>query len=801
VRVFKMAKKGWDFALNAGVNVTGINNGFLPDELDDFIAAIFGVHGAQIVEDLRTFRDWVNPAVPLPEKFAGFISQYVTNQLSTHLGTEIQKFEAARQKVQDFLTGWDNLGNRVSTVVWSIIREGGHPAEEFETALRGLAAGPTDEVKSLVQKALSNVQFFQSPIGKYLESAVTGGLLGAVLNPTQLTDIQNGAQKVLDVLDGKVLTELVQFVGTKLKIDQVEDIVSEAQFANLEPWLKDRLTKFLGKTFDFSQLEQIRTTLSTLDARAQELYQQAIKALTTTYGASFAYTYASSTTKTALLDVTLDFGTNPALGPMLKEVIRGDFKQVLFAPIAGVTLTQATLTHGIERRTHIELNLPHFNGTVDKLTNSLATVREDAGRVFVYELNATDSIVARRKWQGALSITAKIASEAGGAVNLFLTPAQLADGMTYSARFQQVFPGMRTQQMQSVIEPLRVPYFPRSFGSSTEPDRASLSEWVMDLDNHSDATQSNGTGLLGNTLITLDVSLPGKVVAAWLNAPADEKDPAYMRMSRNIQRVMRRLIPFCYFDDPCRYVDLSATRGNAAAMLVYQCLPVSTEVQLNGGQLTLDQETDSYWEFNDRRADQQNVRHAMIFNSTTAAALSRSCDSIHALLLQIPKLRGFASDFDTTHSSTVAAIQGKAFTTLGHDPLTQSLLFAEAETIKACIQAGQAMAQFRREATKNPEAALEGLAKAGDKLTSTFNSKLNGTLFGGRQFRELASLVFLEAARALDATLQDVEPAARLDVIILKKEASETFAQDFLDGTTFDASVIALEQPVVSLPV
>jgi len=38
-------------------------------------------------------------------------------------------------------------------------------------------------------------------------------------------------------------------------------------------------------------------------------------------------------------------------------------------------------------------------------------------------------------------------------------------------------------------------------------------------------------------------------------------------------------------------------------------------------------------------------------------------------------------------------------------------------------------------------------------------------------------------------------------VIVLKKEAPETFAQDFLDGTTFDPSVIALEQPVVSLPV
>ena len=56
LRLYKMRKKGWNFALNAGVDVTPSTGELLPEQLDDFIAGVFGVHGAQIVEDLREIR-------------------------------------------------------------------------------------------------------------------------------------------------------------------------------------------------------------------------------------------------------------------------------------------------------------------------------------------------------------------------------------------------------------------------------------------------------------------------------------------------------------------------------------------------------------------------------------------------------------------------------------------------------------------------------------------------------------------------------------------------------------------------
>ena len=72
VRLFKMSKKGWNFALNASAGVTGDTGALLPDELDDFVAGVFGVHGAQLLKDLQKFRSWTDPKVPLEDKVRGF---------------------------------------------------------------------------------------------------------------------------------------------------------------------------------------------------------------------------------------------------------------------------------------------------------------------------------------------------------------------------------------------------------------------------------------------------------------------------------------------------------------------------------------------------------------------------------------------------------------------------------------------------------------------------------------------------------------------------------------------------------
>src|SRR5262249_30953601 len=135
------SKKGWNFALNANVGVTTSTGTFLPGELDDFLAGVFGVHGAQLMKDLAKFREWTDPSVALDEKFAGFISHYVTNQLQTHAGDAIAKINEARKRVQTLLTKWDELPHTVSSLLWTELRKGGASAAELEEGLRLFASG------------------------------------------------------------------------------------------------------------------------------------------------------------------------------------------------------------------------------------------------------------------------------------------------------------------------------------------------------------------------------------------------------------------------------------------------------------------------------------------------------------------------------------------------------------------------------------------------------------------------------------------------------------------------------------
>jgi len=130
--------------------------------------------------------------------------------------------------------------------------------------------------------------------------------------------------------------------------------------------------------------------------------------------------------------------------------------------------------------------------------------------------------------------------------------------------------------------------------------------------------------------------------------------------------------------------------------------------------------------------------------------------------------------------------------------LILKLLRTESTTIDQAVKAGQALADFRDESVNDPEAALEALAEFGANVTAAFNSQLSD-LVGGPMLRALGSAIFVEAAKAFDESIADIEPVARLDVTILRSSAPGSWREDFLDGKSFDPTVIAVEQPIVNL--
>ncbi len=787
VALSKMARKGWDFALNASLGVSGRSGKFLPGDLDEFAAAVFGIHGAQLVEDLKTFREWTNPEVPLPDVFAGFVAHYTAARLDGYVGDRLAE---ARMRIQTFLDQWERLPHRVSSLLWAELRSAGGPtAEEFEAFLRALASPDDTRIRRELEDALAGVDFFDTPAGRWLESVVTEDLLAALTDTGCFKAVREAAATTLALLDGEVLEDLVRFADENLSIGQVRAAVDLATLDKLEPWLKKILAEFLDGKPGVRGLEQIRKTLAFIHGQANQLYEAALKALHRKYEFSLAWAYSRATTKTAMLDVGFDLGRDPTLADSLASVINGDWETVLLTARAGIRLKKAVLTHGIRRRSHLEVTLPYLSGSIGRITDSLArmTVAEDGGRLLVYELEARDEVGARRKWLSHIAITSRIVACIGPAVRVFATRSELDSAMTCGYRFRLAVPEMHAVQLHRHVKPLIPFYFPRSFGGAQSPEKASLDEWVSDLDKHADLVENNGTGRLGNTLLALEVSLPGRVAGAWLDAPGTARDTCYMEMSRNLQRALRKIIPLCYFQDARRYA--AAEFGIAAQLLVYQALPVSTSVSLNRGKVRLDTDRDVYWDYLD-----YDIRRAMIFNENTKAALLMQMEKVRGLLADIEGLREFAGDYE---SDNLEILRCSAFTSAGNDLLTRSLLYSEAETIRHAREAGLAMSRFHGASRTDPAGALETLAEFGEKVTGAFNSGLSDLFKGqGPGLRELGALLLVEAARAFVPGLK-AETHARLEVILLRSACPKTWAEDFLAGKRPDPGTVSLCQNII----
>ncbi len=771
VRLSKLNRKGWDFALDANVKVTPSTGKFLPAQMDDFLKAVFGVHGPQLVKDLQTFRDWVDPSTPLAEKFAGFVSHYAVNKLNDVAGSQLQ---AARTQISKVLNTWDNLPSKVSSLLWDQI--GAVGLADLEPWLRKVASSDSASIKEDIKAALGTPLFFSTSIGAWLNTALEGKLLDAALKSSAAATVKDIAKKTLAVLDGDVIQQLVDFANEHFAIDKIKQAVALTDPSKLEPWVASKLSEFIGAKIDLKGLEQVRKTLFTMLDKAQDLYDAALKSLNKTYGFAFHFEYAQATTKTALFDAEFDFAVNPALGTFVRAAIDGDWTSMLLHPMSGIALRGAVLTHGIKRTSAVEVTLPYFNSRIDRINESLAklTVVDDGGRVLLYDLKAKDSIKARNKWQSALTITGKIGATAAGVRN-FGSAEDSDEAFRYSYSFRIAARDVRTMQLENRIQPLVKDLFPKAF------QETSLHEWSLDLDKAADDVERqsggivNGTGKLGDVLASLEVVAPGRAVAAWLKAPADKNSDAgieiYRALSANIQTQLRRLIPLVFFTDMKVYDDSRVS----APFLIYPCLPILRDPRKGF--------------YGD--VDAPGIL-ALVNDPDTRLRFGSVVGKVHAMLVDIGSKK--ADLYDPANKTAMDSLLRAAATS----PVLGGLLFKESEAVKCSIDASLALAEFTEKSASEPEKALEALATFGEKLTETFNSKLS--TLPGPAMRQLGTVVFLEASRAFDPELAKSTPVARLVVTLLRNSADNSAAMKAYvnDGEEPNLKLIAMQQPIVA---
>jgi hypothetical protein len=779
LQLFRLNRKGLNLAFSARATAQGSFGGLLPN-YGEFLQGVFGLHAIQVLKELEK---WTDPERKLSDLLAGVGVDYAHEFLTEVTGFDAQaEFDKARERFVGLLDAWHALPHRVTTVLYAQLHGDLAPLPELRTQLQRVATSDLTTFRPEIQKLLSRVDFFETPFGKFLESAALTSVLNFASDRKEYAQVQEVAKQTLAVLDGSALqatlVRLQQELGRRLGLDKIEQIVDQALFDKADAWLKARLSAFLGKTVDFEDVQKIRVAINRLLKLKEQFYEQAKTALTRKYEFQMLATYQKATTQTALLDAVFDYGAadRSELDPLLVSAIDGNFDQIFLTSTRGVTLREAELTHAIKRQTHLELSMPFKSVDMDHVNSALAKVEaidSERGRIIVYDLHAEDLKTAKGRFSSRLTLNGRFVR--GGDARVFDEQS-----MTHSYTFLQAVPKMRRRAFEAQLGAYAATYFPGVFGAG----EASFSTWVSDLDRTIDRVLNNGPDNFGNTLMSLEVTAPSRLVGAWAMAPTSAKAGEYAAMSKAIQTHLRRLIPLTYFQDLSKLND----REPSAALLVYSSLPAVTGIDVEAGRVVrFDATNDVYPD-----VDTSGNLEALARHPLTLATLVRRLLLVNDVLIHSDGMAALAREYEP---EDVEKVLNKALTTAVGVADLQALLVVERSVIRKAHAAGPKIAAFL--ASRKPAEAVKHLAEFGADATEAFNSRIGG-LFNGRGLRQFGTLVFLEAARAFDPSLPSLASSAMLQVTVVKDPPSFPLGA-FVEGAAIPAGDVVNVQKFVSL--
>ncbi len=762
MRVFKLSARGWSFNVEAGAALQGNLDDVLEDRADDFVKAVFGVHGAQIVRDLQTIETWTDPRTDVSQVLAGFSASYVQGLITDVTGVApADALTSGVKRLKAFVAAWDALPQRTATLLWTFV-ENGVDLEGLRGVVDTVATADRDAVRDLLRRSFARVDFLDRPESRLLEAMASNGILAVLESTSELAALKRSAGDVARLLDPavsqSVLAGLQRFVERRLSLDAARVALSQADVDGLDDLLKAKLSAFLDERLDLKRLDTVRKTIALLLAKRQEYYGKAVEALNRRYELTLTAAYQRTTTRTALVDASFDF-SGPAsadVRAMWTAALHGDFSTLLVRQVPGVSLHEGVLSHGIERHSAVSLSLPFYARTTTRLNQALGKVSavSDDGRVLLYEGAAKDVVtVAGRKMQLNSALTVGAACEV--ALNAVRTHS--TEGLAYAYAFRQAVAGMRTADVRHQLRPYVDAYFPESFGGTAAP---SFDVWLAAFDLEVESKTSNGLGVFGNTLIELDLSVAESVTAAWLRAPR-KSDPRYRLVSLRLQDAIKRALLFSYFDTRQKYRDLRV----AEPLLVYAAMPPSNgyRISTRPNRIERTPTKDVYWNWPDAAFQKDMIRR-----SETVSRLAACLERIRTRLLDQDGVAGLADQYDPAQATAMAA---RVARNEDHRlDFMRPLLVVENEIVTGACKAGVRMFEFNRAKRREPERAVEALAAFGSAVTETFNRQI-GSIFGGDVLRPLGTMLFAEAAAALGAD-PAIRPRGALVIRVVREDSA-----------------------------
>jgi len=780
LRLFKLSSNGLQFGLNLNVNVTGVET-IAPNKVDDFVEAVFGVHGAQIVNLLAQIEKWTDPKQDVGKLVAGLANEKALTLFKSVTGEDATTaFDKARNKVVEAIHQYQSLPSTVSSELLGLMNELDAPAAAaLKSSLNLLQSDNVQAQQQALTDLFNANDFAKSPAGRLLIAMADQGLL-QLLN--RLPEVRKVANTVLSILDGGVIAKLQKYLNDAFDLNKVFGVVQQADFEKLDSFLMGRLSVFFGKTLSFDDLKDVKNAINLVVSKRQEVYDKARKALNSSYGMQAAATWNHTSASTAVIDAEFDLSEATA-ERVFQEVMQGKddaFDELLTNARASVHLNFAVLSHELTRKSSVEVSLPLFDFQTQSVTTALANVKpeDDSGRILLYDATGTNSVSVHNKFASSLNVTiAAVVASTGAAASFPDLRVHSTEGGSWSYRMLYTKAGMKRKELEAITRPFLAQYMAGQFNQGT-----SLSAWYDLLESTSGSFLHNGPEIYGDVCTAFDVTLPGETLSAWTQRVKDVSSAA-KRVSIAIQQALKTNMALYYLIDISKLGNL----GSSAPFLAWVSIPPA--VSFGGAAFSASSGNDVYWNWMDIV-----LRQAAATHPETTANLRVRLPELRARLEEagMPELVG---DYADDQAGKIL----KSATNTTNDILLKDLLKFESDVVFKANGAIKDMQRFLASASSSPSKAVVRLADFAAEITTAFNQLIGEGAFGDLSFfRGVAQVVFAEASRALSSDVA-AQPRAMLTLDILNAAESRKFQlADFLKGELPGSEDVAVAQRLVS---
>jgi hypothetical protein len=602
----------------------------------------------------------------------------------------------------------------------------------------------------------------------------SGGALALLGKP--IADVRRVGQQIASVLDGSVLEGVLNrfqdYLAASLHLNAALKATTDADVAALDPLLKRKLATFLGQEgVATKDLDTVRQTVNLLLEKRQEYYEKAVAALQKQYAATFTAAFQAPSSTEALIDATFDFSQDAAnVSRLFQDAVQGRLDSVLATPHPQISIGIATLSHAIARQARVDVTLPFMKAFVSHQNIASAKVTARDGGV-LFSLQSTDTVASNQR-RSILSLAVNIALDRPDAAGVRVHDSAIETNYTLLFAKRQ----MKLGDVRSQIGPAVHTYF-----GSKIPN---LETFLAFVDQRTEAAIPNGPNLLGNGLISLQVTLPAQAAAragrAWLSLPADHRAAVYQTLSKAIQESLKRHIHDARFT----HADAYAVLGSTELVLSYCALDPAAAPARGPSDLP-------YWE----STDPATLRTHLTSQETTvrmAALLTRAQEVLKGDRMAqflVPARAG------AILQTVAVTLQNRMS---GAHAIFDGLLFAEAQVVKHAFDAGLKIGAFTAAAATHASDAVDALAQFGSKLTEAFNADVTSIL--GPGIRALGTQVFLDAAAAIEpAIAADLQPANALLSLEFLKAGAAFDGEALVSAGRVDAASLAIADRIVEI--